>query len=286
MTHSASTRAADAGSAADETEPVSQLVSRVLVALVALPLVLWIVYLGGWPLFFLGLVAALLALHELYVMARTLRPLVLAGYAGAIATLLGAQLGGPEWMVGGFLLTLLLAFLLYGIAETRQTATIAIGTTLLGVAWVGFGLAHLLLLRDVPEHGRLAIFTVLLAVFADDTAAYFVGRLLGRHKLAPAISPGKTWEGFIAGTLVAVAVVFFAMYDQDFLTIPESIVLGAALGLAGAAGDLFESAIKRDLKVKDSGRLLGGHGGMLDRVDAHLFAGVAGFYVILAFGYG
>jgi phosphatidate cytidylyltransferase len=265
---------------------VSQLVSRVLVALVALPLVLWLVYLGGWPLFFLVLVAALVALHELYAMARSLRPLVLAGYAGATATLLGAQLGGPEWMTGGFLLTLLLAFLLYGIAETRQSATIAIGTTLLGVAWVALGLAHFLLLRDIPEHGRLAIFTVLLAVFADDTAAYFVGRLVGRHKLAPAISPGKTWEGFVAGVLIAVAVAFFALYDQDFLTIPESVVLGAVLGFAGAAGDLFESAVKRDLKVKDSGRLLGGHGGMLDRIDAHLFAAVAGLYVILAFGYG
>ena len=265
---------------------MNPLVSRILVALVGLPLVLWLVYVGGWPLFGLALVVVLLALHELYVMARSLRPLVLAGYAGAAATLLGAQLGGPAWLLGGLLSTLLFAFLLYGIAEARQSATIMIGTTVLGVAWIAAGLGHLLLLRDLPEHGRLAIFTVLLAVFADDTAAYFVGRLIGRHKLAPAISPGKTWEGFVAGTLVAVAVAFFAFYDEDFLTIPESIAFGLAVALAGAAGDLFESAIKRDLKVKDSGRLLGGHGGMLDRVDAHLFAAVAAFYVILAFGYG
>jgi phosphatidate cytidylyltransferase len=261
---------------------MSPLVSRVLVAVVALPLVLWLVYLGGWPLFGLALVVTVVALHELYVMARSLRPLVLAGYAGAIATLLGAELGGPTWMVGGFMLTLLLAFLLYGIADTRQSGTITMGSTILGVAWIALGLSHLLLLRDLPEHGRLAIFTVLLAVFADDTAAYFVGRLVGRHKLAPALSPGKTWEGFVAGTIVAVAVVFFALYDQGFLTIAESIVLGVAIALAGAAGDLFESAVKRDLQVKDSGRLLGGHGGMLDRIDAHLFAAVAAFYVVLA----
>ncbi|MBA3476598.1 MAG: phosphatidate cytidylyltransferase, partial [Actinobacteria bacterium] len=247
---------------------MNQFVSRLLVTVVALPLVLWLVYVGGWPLFGLALVVALLALHELYVMARGLRPLVLAGYAGALATLLGAHLGGTTWMVGGFMLTLLLAFLLYGIADTRQSGTITMGSTVLGVAWIGLGLAHLLLLRDLPEHGRLAIFTVLLAVFADDTAAYFVGRLVGRHKLAPALSPAKTWEGFLAGTAVAVAVVFFALYDQDFLTIPESLALGLAVALAGAAGDLFESALKRDLQVKDSGRLLGGHGGMLDRIDA------------------
>ena len=262
---------------------MTNLVSRVLVAVVALPLVLWLVYLGGWPLFGLALVVVVLALHELYVMARSLRPLVLAGYAGAVATLLGAELGGPTWMVGGFLLTLLLAFLLYGIADTRQSGTITMGSTVLGVAWIALGIAHLLLLRDLPDHGRLAIFTILIAVFADDTAAFFVGRLVGRHKLAPALSPGKTWEGFVAGTVAAVAVAFFALYDQDFLTIPESLVLGLALALAGAAGDLFESAVKRDLQVKDSGRLLGGHGGMLDRIDAHLFAAVAGYYVILAF---
>jgi phosphatidate cytidylyltransferase len=189
-------------------------------------------------------------------------------------------------MLGGFVLTLLLAFLLYGIAETRQTATVTMSTTLLGAAWIPLGLGHLLLLRGLPEHGRLAVFTVLLAVFADDTAAYLIGRLVGRHKLAPALSPGKTWEGFVAGTAGAIAVAFFAVYEEGFLTIPESIALGAAIALAGAAGDLFESALKRDLQVKDSGQLLGGHGGMLDRIDSLLFAGTAAFYVILAFGQG
>jgi len=261
---------------------MSQFLSRVVVTLVALPVVLALVHYGDWWLFGLALLAALVGLHELYAMGRSLRPLVLAGYAGAVATLLGAQLGGIEWMIGGFVLTLLLAFLLYGIAETRQSGTITMGSTLLGVAWIPLGLGHLILLRDIPEHAELAVFTVLLAVFADDTAAYLVGRLVGRHKLAPALSPGKTWEGFVAGTAAAVAVAFFALYEQGFLSIAESIVLGLAIALAGAAGDLFESALKRDLQVKDSGRLLGGHGGMLDRIDALLFAGPAAFYVVLA----
>ena len=261
---------------------MSQFLSRVVVTLVALPVVLALVHYGDWWLFGLALLAAFVGLHELYVMVRSLRPLVLAGYAGAAATLLGAQLGGIEWMLGGFMLTLLLAFLLYGIAETRQSGTITMGTTLLGVAWIPLGLGHLLLLREIPEHAELAVFTVLLAVFADDTAAYLVGRLVGRHKLAPTMSPGKTWEGFLAGTAAAVAVAFFALYEQGFLSIAESIVLGLAIALAGAAGDLFESALKRDLQVKDSGRLLGGHGGVLDRIDALLFAGPAAFFVVLA----
>jgi phosphatidate cytidylyltransferase len=184
-------------------------------------------------------------------------------------------------MLGGFSLTLVLAFLLYGIAETRQPATVTMSVTVLGVAWIPLGLGSLILLRDVPEHGRLAVFTLLIAVFADDTFAYLVGRVVGRHKLAPALSPGKTWEGFLAGTAAAIAVAFFALYEQGFLTIPESIVLGAAIALAGATGDLFESAIKRDLGVKDSGQLLGGHGGMLDRTDSLLFASVAAYFVVL-----
>jgi len=264
---------------------VNQFVSRVLVTLIGVPLVLGIVYLGGWWLFGLAALAAIVALHELYAMARALRPLVLAGYVGALATLLGAHLGGAEWMIGGFMLTLVLAFLLYGIAETRQTATVTMSTTILGTAWIALGLGFLLLLRDFPEYGRIAVFAILIAVFADDTAAYLVGRLVGRHKLAPSLSPGKTWEGFVAGTAAAIAATFFTLYDDrlEFLTIWQAVVLGLAIALAGAAGDLFESALKRDLQVKDSGQLLGGHGGMLDRIDSLLFAAVAAFYVVIGF---
>ena len=264
---------------------MSPFLTRVGVTIVGVPLVLGFVFLGGWWLFGLAAFAALVALHELFVMARALRPLVLAGYAGALATLLGAHLGGAEWMVGGFMLTLVLAFLLYGIAETRQTATVTMSTTIMGTAWVALGLGHLLLLRDYPDYGRIAVFAVLIAVFADDTAAYLVGRLVGRHKLAPSLSPGKTWEGFVAGTFAAVAASFFTLYDDrhEFLSMWQAVVLGLAIALAGAAGDLFESALKRDLQVKDSGRLLGGHGGMLDRIDSLLFAAVAAFYVVIGF---
>jgi phosphatidate cytidylyltransferase len=100
--------------------------------------------------------------------------------------------------------------------------------------------------------------------------------------MAPQTSPGKTWEGFVAGTIAAVLVPFFALYKQDFLTIPESLALGAAIAAAAPIGDLFESALKRDAGVKDTGRLLLGHGGMLDRVDALLFASVVSYYVLIA----
>jgi phosphatidate cytidylyltransferase len=263
---------------------MSALVSRILVAVVGLPVVLGIVYVGGWWLFALVAVAALIGLHELFWMGRTLRPVVLAGYIGALGAVLGAAFGDAEWMVAGFLLTLPLAFLAKGLGGTRQPTLVSVSATVLGAGWVGLGLAHLLLLRDIDEHGRLAAFTVLLAVFAGDAAAFLVGRVVGRHKLAPAVSPGKTWEGFAAGTVVTVFTTWVALYETGFVDGWRSLVLGAVIAVVGPLGDLFESGIKRDMDVKDSGRLLLGHGGMLDRIDAHLFALPAAYYVIAAFG--
>jgi phosphatidate cytidylyltransferase len=192
-------------------------------------------------------------------------------------------MGGIDWMLGGFLATFALAFLLKGVAETKTTTTVTVGATVLGAGWIGLGLGHLILLRQIPAHAVLACFTVLLAVWANDTLAYFVGRLIGRHKLAPAVSPAKTWEGFVAGAAASVAVAFFALYRQHFLGIWQSVVLGAVIAVAGPIGDLFESALKRDMHVKDTGRVLGGHGGVLDRIDALLFASVAAYYVLDAF---
>jgi phosphatidate cytidylyltransferase len=261
---------------------VTPLASRVLVAVVGLPVVLALVYVGGWWLFALVAVAAVLALHEFALMTRSLRPVTLAAYAGALLTLFGAQLGGLDWTVAGFVTTLLLAFVLHWVGQTRQSATVAIAATVLGTAWIGLCLAHLLLLRDTPNHGRLATFAVLLAVWAGDIGAFFAGRLIGRHKLAPALSPGKTWEGFVFGTLATVFVAFVTLYKQHFISITDSIILGLVISVAGPLGDLFESGMKRDMQVKDSGRLLGGHGGVLDRLDAPLFAFVAAFYLLRA----
>ena len=261
---------------------MSSLVSRVVVAAALLPVVFLVVWAGDWWLVGLASVVALVALHELYLMTRELRPVLLAGYAGTIAALVGAE-WGPEWALAGFFATFPFAFLFKAVAGAMPT-TISVAATVLGSAWIGLGLAHMVLIRELPEHGALATYTVLLAVFASDTAAYAVGRLIGRHKMAPQTSPGKTWEGFVAGSIVALLVPFFALYEEDFLTVPESLILGAVIAVAGPLGDLFESALKRDVGVKDTGRLLLGHGGMLDRLDALLFAAVASYYLLVAFG--
>jgi phosphatidate cytidylyltransferase len=185
--------------------------------------------------------------------------------------------------MAGLLATLALAFLLHWVAETRQSATVAIASTVLGTAWIGLCLAHLLLIRGIHGNGELAAFTVLLAVWAGDIGAFFAGRLIGRHKLAPALSPGKTWEGLLFGTAATVFVTFVALYRQDYVPIWESLVLGVVIAIAAPLGDLFESTLKRDMQVKDSGRLLAAHGGVLDRIDSLLFAAVASYYLLRAF---
>jgi phosphatidate cytidylyltransferase len=261
--------------------------SRLVVVAAGLPLVLGGAYVGGWFLFAIVLAASLVALHEVYRLARPLRPLVLAGYVGAIAALLGAELGGPADMLGGFLVTFVLAFLFAAVAETRQSTTVTIAATILGAAWIGLGLGFALLVRELGplvQDGRDAIFALLLTVFVTDSVAYLGGRALGRHKMTPLVSPGKTWEGFTLGAIAGVVTAFFALYGTAIAGGWRGVVFGAVVVAAATAGDLFESLVKRDLGVKDTGRVLLGHGGVLDRIDSLLFAAPAAYFTLLALG--
>jgi phosphatidate cytidylyltransferase len=190
-------------------------------------------------------------------------------------------------MLGGFALTLLLAFVFAAISETRQSTTVAVAMTTLGAAWIGLGLGFLILVRDLEPDGRLLLITLLLTVFVADSCAYLGGRLAGRHKMAPAISPGKTWEGFVAGVVGGVLTTWLALNGEPIgIDGWEAFVLGGAIVLAAVAGDLFESMVKRDLGVKDSGRVLMGHGGVLDRVDSIVFAAPAAYFTVLALTQG
>ena len=259
--------------------------SRIAVVAAGLPIVLGSAYLGGWFLLALVAAAGLVALHEFYRLARPLRPLVLAGYGGTVAGLLGAQVDGIAWMLGGYLLTFVLAFVFAAVSETRQSTTVAIASTALGAGWIGLGLGHLILIRGFDPNGRLAAITVLLTIFVSDTFAYFAGRLAGRHKMTPVVSPGKTWEGFAVGAVAGVYTTFLALYKEDvFDDTWRALVLGAVIVAAGTLGDLFESLVKRDLGTKDTGRILLAHGGVLDRIDSLLFAAPAAYFTLLALG--
>ncbi len=165
----------------------------------------------------------------------------------------------------------------------KEGAFISWAWTIAGILYIGWLLSHLVALRSLDD-GRNWVFLALFTNFGSDTAAFFIGRALGRHKLAPSISPGKTWEGAIAGILGAIIVSLLFTIPSP-LSLPlgygKAIVLGLLVSIFGQLGDLVESLFKRNMGVKDSGRLLPGHGGALDRIDSVVFAGVVVYYYVI-----
>ena len=152
--------------------------------------------------------------------------------------------------------------------------------TIAGVLYIGWLLSNMVALRGL-EDGRNWVFFVLFVTWFSDTTAFFTGRKLGRHKLAPNISPSKTWEGAIGGIggAIAISVVFFTPTPFQLpLTYWQAIPLSIGVSILGQAGDLVASLLKRNMGVKDSGTLMSGHGGMLDRMDSIIFAGTLVYY--------
>jgi phosphatidate cytidylyltransferase len=151
--------------------------------------------------------------------------------------------------------------------------------TLAGILYLGWLLSYLVALRGL-DGGRNWVFFALFTTFASDTTAFFVGRALGRHKLAPRVSPGKTWEGTIAGVFGAIIVsLLFTLLIP--ISYAQAIVLGILVSIFGQLGDLVESLFKRNMGVKDSSRLIPGHGGFLDRIDSVVFVGVVVYYYVI-----
>ncbi len=252
-----------------------------------------IVWFGGGP-GFTALVATLgvLAALEFYRMvASTKRPPLT--YFGLVWTAFFILSHNSELMsllethfnpdlLTPLLITSAIVLSLFGLLTRRQKE----GTftswvwTIAGILYIGWLLSHLVALRGL-DSGRNWVFLVLFVTWVSDTTAFLVGRGLGRHKLAPAISPGKTWEGTIGGICggIAVSTLFFTPTPLQLpLTSGQAILLGAITSILGQVGDLVESLLKRNLGVKDSGNLMPGHGGILDRIDSLILAGIVVYY--------
>lgn len=157
--------------------------------------------------------------------------------------------------------------------------------TFAGILYVGWLLGYLVSLRGM-EDGRSWVFFALFCTFGSDTAAFFIGKAIGKHKLAPSISPGKTWEGAFGGLLgsVGVSLIFLLSTPLSLASKLEwwqAVILGLLVSIFGQIGDLVESLLKRNAGVKDSGSLLPGHGGVLDRIDSIIFAVVIVYYWII-----
>ncbi len=261
----------------------SDLLTRIVVAIPLAIATIIFTNLGGLPFALFLVAAGLICMYELYGLLAVWRPVAVVGLAALVVMVLVARTGNQ----GGVLEVAVAAVpvvLLAVIASDRRRPTVAIAGTLLGIYWIGFAFAHAELLRELP-HGNGVFIDVLVGTFVGDTAAYAGGRLFGRRPLAPSVSPNKTLEGLFCGMLLAILAVFLAGLYQTWLTQGNALLLGVGIAVIGPLGDLFESVVKRDANVKDSGNVFGPHGGALDRLDAALFTVVVGFYIWQAVGH-
>jgi phosphatidate cytidylyltransferase len=252
-------------------------------------LILLIVFSPPWLFLIFILLVIFLALREFFALCL---PKASAGEKGAgftLGFLLAVSLYSRDPRC--FLFTVLLAFLFLSIHSLFQREEFAarvekVSKHLLGLFYLPFLLGHFLMMRNL-ERGRLWVLFTLVAVYFGDTLAFYVGRAWGKRKMAPQISPGKTVEGglgavagSVAGALVS-KLIFFPP-----IPLLHVLVLGGAVGVVGQLGDLWESLLKRSVQVKDSGALIPGHGGLLDRIDSVLFAAPLVHYYAWGMGIG
>jgi phosphatidate cytidylyltransferase len=254
------------------------LARRLATAAVGIPVAVVTVWLGGWVM--TAVVAAVVAVGawEFYRLAGQ------AGYApatavGLVATALlpvTASAGPARWTVG-LVVALVLAALSAELVSRRERALANAAGTALGALYVGLLGSHWVLLRSLPE-GMALTFLVVAGTWCADSAAYFVGRSFGRRKLAPEVSPNKTVEGAV-GAVVGGIVGAVAVAAWFALPAAWAVAGGLLCAVCGQLGDLWESRLKREAQAKDSGNLLPGHGGVLDRFDGLLFSGAVAYYV-------
>lgn len=249
-------------------------------------MILFVHYASASVFLLLVCLVTLLALHEFYAMALPAERMperILATLSGAaLVPLIGME--RPELLLAALIL-LVLFFAIFFLLRFRELSSVANHLALLffGFFYLPLLLGHLALLRSLP-HGREWVFLILMLVMASDTAAYFTGVSWGRRKLYPAISPNKSIEGALGGLAGSLAATFLARaWFFPSLQVVDCIALGLGLGILAQLGDLFESMLKRSFGVKDSGTLIPGHGGILDRLDSLLFAFAPAYYYALCF---
>ncbi len=270
---------------------------RVITALWGIPLLVALVWFDKPLPWFTVLVAiwGVLATFEFYrlVIASKVPPLTYFGLIWTLLFILSRNSDLRAIFEAHFDLNLLTPLLLTSAVmlsliwllrrPQKEKAFTSWAWTIAGILYVGWLLSYLVALRGLDD-GRNWVFFALFITFASDTAAFFTGRALGKHRLAPHISPGKTWEGTIGGILGAIIVSLFFILPTP-LTLPlhwgQAILLGLLVSVFGQLGDLVESLFKRNMGVKDSGSLIPGHGGFLDRIDSIVFAGIVVYYYVI-----
>jgi phosphatidate cytidylyltransferase len=259
---------------------------RVITAAVGLPIIVLAIWFGDpWPWFTLLITAAALAgTYEFYRIANFDRrePLLYLGLLWTFALVLSPHYTNPDLLPGVITATMLISLICLLLRRSKEKAFRDWAWTIVGSLYIGWMLSYWLNVRGL-EDGRNWVYLAMLTTFANDTGAYFIGRARDRHKLAPAISPAKTWEGAMGGLVSAilaamVVAVILSLISPFTLKYWQIILLGFLVSLFAQLGDLVESLLKRNMGVKESGNLLPGHGGILDRFDSLMFVGAVIYY--------
>ncbi|HLX58252.1 MAG TPA: phosphatidate cytidylyltransferase [Ktedonobacteraceae bacterium] len=258
---------------------------RTLTAIVGIPVVLACVWLGGWWAFAACALLVILGAYELHRMMlhEGYHPLIAISLALSLLFLIAAMVPQqrPLLLEVGLALALLVTFPLLFSRKRLDGAMVDWSLTLSIAIYLGWPLSLIPLLRGYHlglSNGFWWLITLLLGVWGFDTGAFFAGHFFGRHKLAPNISPGKTWEGVIGGLIFSVAAALLFTVRTMGVDWYLALVLGVLIGVAATLGDLAESLIKRQTHVKDSGQFIPGHGGILDRIDSMLFAVIVVYF--------
>ena len=250
---------------------------RTATALVLAPVALGAILVGKWAVLALVCVVVGVAAYELSQALKPL-PFVAALGAGELPIILSIPYGRTGILAGAMLS---LPWALLWLAAKPEIRTLrAVLAVLLMALWVGVPLAHLGLFPR-SRHGEILVLIAVVGPWVSDSGAYFAGHLFGRRLLFPSLSPNKTVEGSLGGLLLTILVVGFVAYQFLDFSLAKSAVIGAGVSIFSQSGDLFESMLKRILDVKDLGRLLPGHGGILDRIDSLLFTAPAVYYISL-----
>ncbi|MBI2853493.1 MAG: phosphatidate cytidylyltransferase [Chloroflexi bacterium] len=259
---------------------------RLVSAGVGIAILLLVLFLGGvriWAAFVA--IAGIAGAMEFYIMVRHsgTRPFVALGCIWTALLILSPLMGANPDRAAVLITSLGLVASFVWLLSRRQKegSALALAWTLAGALYIGWLARYLVALRGLQD-GLVWVILALFTTFATDTAAYLVGRAWGRHKMAPQVSPKKTWEGAaagLAGALIA-SVVLSLLLDLPLL-IWQALLLGLVIGVAAQLGDLVESMFKRGLGAKDSGRIMPGHGGILDRADSILLSGLVVYYYVI-----
>lgn len=250
---------------------------RWLTGIIAIPILIYIIgFAPRWLFCMLLLMASLTGLFEFYALTAANLPRFVRAAGYTLTILLFAVFYARQVLIAPVIILLWafvpIAFFMLTHPSPNQQWTADMGKSVLGPVYIVLPLS-LLWMIDLQPNGKLWIFFLLVVSFVNDTGAFYFGRLFGKHKLYEAISPGKTWEGGVGGVLCSVIAALWFLQILRFHPINVSIVaLIVFLSIAAQIGDLAESMLKRNHGVKDSGRILPGHGGILDRIDGLLFS--------------